>query len=138
MEKTGKQTIFARKKTAGGGRGFCLLRGMAAAFAVTAVIFIGFGILLTYTAVTEESLPLVSLLCTALSAAWAGYEWAVCMRRRGVLWGAAAGLVYTALLFLVTSLAAGQAQFAVSLLMALAVAVAGGACGGILGVNRKK
>ena len=51
---------------------FPLFRGMAVAFAVTCIIFIGFGILLTYTDVSEESLPLVSLLCTAVSAAIAG------------------------------------------------------------------
>ena len=127
----------------------CLARGMAVAFAVTCIIFIGFGILLTYTNVSEESLPVVSLVCTALSAAAAGYDWAACMRKKGLLWGAAAGVVYTVLLYCITGLASDKLyevsvdfssdSFALELsaVMTLIVALAGGAVGGILGINRK-
>ena len=114
-----------------------LFRGMAVAFAVTCIIFIGFGILLTYTEVSEESLPLVSLLCTAVSAAIAGYDWAACMGRKGILWGMAAGLVYTLVLYLVISLATDHFLPELSGVMTLIVAAAAGSIGGILGVNRK-
>lgn len=82
-------------------------------------------------------LPLVSLICTALSAAAAGYDWAACKRKRGLLWGALAGLVYTALLYVITSLAADSFVLHASGLMTLAVALAAGVIGGILGVNRR-
>ena len=120
-----------------GKTGLCLIRGIAVAFAITCIIFIGFGILLTYTSLSEESLPLVSLVCTALSAAAAGYDWAACMKKKGILWGMAAGAVYTVLLYLVTSLASDRFAVDLSSAMTLAVALAGGAVGGILGVNRK-
>ena len=115
----------------------CLLRGMAVAFAITCIIFIGFGILLTYTDLSEERLPLVSLICTAVSAAAAGYDWAACMKKKGILWGMAAGVVYTVLLYLITALASDSFAVELSALMTLAVAMAAGAVGGILGVNRK-
>ena len=114
-----------------------LFRGMAVAFAVTCIIFIGFGILLTYTDVSEERLPLVSLLCTAVSAAIAGDDWAACMGRKGILWGMAAGLVYTLVLLLVISLATDHFLLELSGVMTLVVAIAAGAIGGVLGVNRK-
>ena len=114
-----------------------LFRGMAVAFAVTCIIFIGFGILLTYTDVSEERLPLVSLLCTAVSAAIAGYDWATCMGRKGILWGMAAGLVYTLVLYLVIGLATDHFLPELSGVMTLIVAAAAGSIGGILGVNRK-
>ena len=114
-----------------------LFRGMAVAFAVTCIIFIGFGILLTYTDVSEERLPLVSLLCTAVSAAIAGYDWAACMGRKGILWGMVAGLVYTLVLYLVIGLATDHFLPELSGVMTLIVAVAAGSIGGILGVNRK-
>ena len=114
-----------------------LFRGMVVAFAVTCIIFIGFGILLTYTDVSEESLPLVSLLCTAVSAAIAGYDWAACTGRKGILWGMAVGLVYTLVLFLVISLATDHFLLELSGVMTLVVAIAAGAIGGVLGVNRK-
>ena len=114
-----------------------LFRGMAVAFAVTCIIFIGFGILLTYTDVSEERLPLVSLLCTAVSAAIAGDDWAACMGRKGILWGMAAGLVYTLVLYLVIGLATDHFLPELSGVMTLIVAAAAGSIGGILGVNRK-
>ncbi|MBQ9092080.1 MAG: TIGR04086 family membrane protein [Anaerotignum sp.] len=115
----------------------CLIRGMAIAFAITCIIFIGFGILLTYTDLSEESLPLVSLVCTALSAAAAGYDWAACMKKKGLLWGLAAGAVYAVLLYLITSLAGNSFTLQLSGIMTLIVALAAGGIGGILGVNRK-
>ena len=132
-EKRGRQS----KERQAGGTALCLLRGMGIAFAITCILFIGFGMILTYTAVSEERLPLVSLICTALSAAAAGYDWAACKRKRGLLWGGLAGLVYTALLYLITSLAADCFTVQPSGLMTLAVAVAAGVLGGILGVNRR-
>lgn len=137
--KKGGQPTRRKKeqKPAGGAAWLCMTKGMAAAFGITCIIFIGFGILLTYTAVSEDSLPLVALLCTALSAAVAGYDWAACKKEKGLLWGLLAGLVYMVLLFLITSLAKDRFQAEASGLMMLAVALAGGGIGGILGVNRK-
>ena len=110
---------------------------MAAAFGITCIIFIGFGILLTYTSVSEDSLPLAALICTAVSAAAAGSDWAACRRRKGLLWGLLAGGVYMLLLFLITGLAGDDFKWERSAFMMLAVALAGGGIGGILGVNRK-
>lgn len=143
MKKEGKKTAKKKegkkteKKAVSGNTWLCLLRGMAIAFAITCIIFIGFGILLTYTDLSEDSLPLVSLVCTALSAAAAGYDWAACMKKKGLLWGLAAGAVYTVLLYLITSLAANSFALQLSGVMTLIVALAGGSIGGILGVNRK-
>ncbi|MBR6542087.1 MAG: TIGR04086 family membrane protein [Anaerotignum sp.] len=138
MNRKEKKTEHKKEKQKmTGNRAFCLIRGMAVAFAITCIIFIGFGILLTYTDISEEHLPLVSLVCTVCSAAVAGYDWAACMKKRGILWGMAAGAVYTAVLFLVTSLAAGKFTAELSSLMILVSAVAGGIVGGIMGVNRK-
>ncbi|MGN0135104.1 TIGR04086 family membrane protein [Anaerotignum sp.] len=127
----------AEKMPAANGVGVCFLRGMGIAYAITCIIFIGFGILLTYTSLSEESLPMVSLICTALSAAAAGYDWAACKKKKGLIWGALAGVVYAVLLYLITSLAADSFALALSGVMTLAVAAAAGAIGGILGVNRK-
>lgn len=140
-EKREKKEIHSRqkaeKKVASNGTVLCLVRGMGIALAITCIIFIGFGILLTYTSLSEESLPVVSLVCTALSAAAAGYDWAACMKKKGLLWGALAGLVYAVLLYLITSLAADSFALELSGLMTVVVAVAAGAIGGILGVNKR-
>lgn len=116
----------------------CLVKGMAVAYGITCIFFIGYGILLTYTEVSEESLPLVALVCTAISSAIAGYDWAKCRKKKGLVFGLLAGLVYAVLLFMVTAVAGGGFSLGMSKLMTLVVALAGGAIGGILGVNGKK
>lgn len=140
-KKKERERVYNRGKTekdpVAKGKGLCLLRGIGIAFAITCIVFIAYGILLTYTSLSEESLPMVSLICTAVSAAAAGYDWAACMKKKGLLWGALAGVVYGVLLYLITSLAADSFALELSGIMTLIVAAAAGAIGGILGVNRK-
>ena len=135
--KTGRKKKEKKESRARKGSLLCMVKGLAVAFAITCIIFIGFGILLTYTEISEESLPMVSLVCTALSAGAAGFDWAACMQKRGLLWGMAAGGAYVVLLYMIISLAADRFSLELSLVMTFAVALAGGAVGGILGVNRK-
>ena len=135
--KTGRKKKEKKESGVGKGNLLCMVKGLAVAFAITCIIFIGFGILLTYTEISEESLPMVSLVCTALSAGAAGFDWAACMQKRGLLWGMAAGGAYVVLLYMIISLAADRFSLELSLVMTFAVALAGGAVGGILGVNRK-
>lgn len=140
MKKEKKKGLLkARGKTEGANTGvwLCLIRGLAVAFAITCIIFIGFGILLTYTSLSEDTLPVVSLVSTALSAAAAGYDWAACMKKRGLFWGVLAGAAYGVLLYLVTGLADSGLRMELSVLMTLIVALAAGGIGGILGVNKK-
>jgi putative membrane protein (TIGR04086 family) len=137
LVKTGGKKREKKESGVGKGNLLCMVKGLAVAFAITCIIFIGFGILLTYTEISEESLPMVSLVCTALSAGAAGFDWAACMQKRGLLWGMAAGGAYVVLLYMIISLAAERFSLELSLIMTFAVALAGGAVGGILGVNRK-
>ncbi|WMI80715.1 TIGR04086 family membrane protein [Anaerotignum sp. MB30-C6] len=116
----------------------CMVKGMAIAYAITCIFFIAYGLVLTYTNISEQSLPMVALVCTALSSAVAGYDWAKCRKKKGMLMGLAAGLLYTLILFVVTGLASDTFTLGMSKIMTLIVSLAGGGIGGILGVNGKK
>lgn len=122
----------------GSSGGVCMVKGMAVAYAITCIFFIAYGLILTYTNISEQSLPMVALVCTAISSAIAGYDWANCRKKKGLLMGLAAGLVYTIVLFLITALASDTFTMGTSKIMTLIVALAGGGIGGILGVNGKK
>lgn len=115
-----------------------MLKGMAVAYAITCIVFIAYGLLLTYTGVSEERIPMVALICTAVSAAVAGFDWAKCANSRGILWGIFAGLVYGVILFLLHGAAGNGFGFQMAKLTMLLVAIAGGGIGGILGINLKK
>jgi len=126
MEKQGEQSWT------------CMAKGMAIAYGITCIFFIAYGLILTYTNVSEQSLPMVALVCTALSSAVAGYDWAKCRKKKGLVMGLAAGLLYALILFLVTALASDAFTMGMSKIMTLIVALAGGGIGGIFGVNGKK
>ena len=120
-----------------GNKYLCMVKGMAIAYGVTCIFFITYGMLITYTNISEDSLPLVALICTALSSAVVGYDWAKCAKQKGLIMGVSAGIVYTILLFAITFLASNEFVMGLSKIMTLVVAMIGGGIGGILGVNRK-
>lgn len=142
MEKKRKKESKkqGRKKefTGNSANALCLGKGMAMAFAITAIVFIAYGILLTYTGISEARIPLISLLCTAVSTMVAGFDWAKCQGKRGLLWGLLAGLIYVILLFLIVTLAGGGFVMGTTKLTMALVAIAGGGVGGILGMSRVK
>lgn len=119
-----------------GNKGLCLLKGMAVALAVSCIIFIAYGIVLTYSTLAESTIPIAALCSTALSAGIAGFDWAKCMKRRGLIWGLLAGLAYGLLLWIVTSLGSGDFALRTIFWRMMAVALAGGAVGGLVGIHK--
>nr|WP_243151843.1 TIGR04086 family membrane protein [Clostridium sp. MD294] len=115
-----------------------MLKGIVIAYAVTCIIFITYGIVLTYTDVTEEKLPLIALCCTVVSAGIAGFDWARCAKARGILWGILAGLTYGIILFVLDGIAGSGFSVVGSKGLMILLAAAGGGVGGILGINMKK
>ncbi len=141
-KKEKKQNIKKRenvktKKEMGNSQILCMLKGIVMAYAVTCIIFITYGIVLTYTDVTEEKLPLIALCCTVISAGIAGFDWARCAKARGILWGILAGLAYGVILFVLDGIAGSGFSVVGSKGLMILLAAAGGV-GGILGINMKK
>ena len=111
--------------------------GVAIAFAITCIVFLGYSILITYTGMTERSLPIVVAVTTFISVLVAGFDAAKDAEQRGWLWGMCAGLVY--ILVLVALMMGILQQFAVGgrTFIVVALALAGGGVGGILGINMR-
>ncbi|HIT72804.1 MAG TPA: TIGR04086 family membrane protein [Candidatus Fimicola cottocaccae] len=107
------------------------------AFLFTAVVFIALAILLTYTDFDENRVPLVSLICTALSTLMAGFDTASNFGKKGLLWGIISGIIYMAILFVICILCGADFQFNSGKITMIGIAIAGGGIGGVLGVNRK-
>ena len=142
-KKEKKQNIKKRenvktKKEMGNSQILCMLKGIVMAYAVTCIIFITYGIVLTYTDITEEKLPLIALCCTVISAGIAGFDWARCAKARGILWGILAGLAYGLILFVLDGIAGSGFSVVGSKGLTILLAAAGGGVGGILGINMKK
>lgn len=115
-----------------------LVKGLAIAYAITSIIFIGYAILLTYTAMTEKHIALVAIICTVISTVVAGFDSARGAKSKGLVWGIMAGLGYTIILFLIGIFLGNGFLFDGGKITTLLLSLAGGGVGGILGINVKK
>jgi putative membrane protein (TIGR04086 family) len=115
-----------------------LVIGVLMGFAITAIMLLGYAILITYTDISERSLHMVVTVTTILSVLVAGFDASRGAHSRGWLWGMGAGFLYIAVLAVVMAvLLPGFGVDGRTFLM-LVLAVVGGGLGGILGINIKR
>ena len=104
-----------------------LLFGMWTAYAITAIIFIAYALLLTYTGVTEKNLQLVVILTTILSVSVAGFDAAKGAKEKGWMWGAFAGIGYALTLIIINCVINQSLTLGGSALTILLISMAAGA-----------
>jgi len=115
-----------------------LTLGVLIAYAITAIVFLGYAILITYTNVSERSLPMVVAITTVLSVMVAGFDAARAAENRGWIWGMVAGLVYVLILAAIMFLLLPGFPIDLRTVIVCVLGVAGGGLGGIFGINFKK
>jgi len=115
-----------------------IAKGILAAFAITIIAFLAYAMLVTYTNMSERNLPTVVAITTLLSVMVAGFDAAKGATERGWLWGMAAGFAY--ILILVIIMMVMLPAFAVDgrTFTTIAIGIAGGGLGGMLGINIRK
>lgn len=113
------------------------LKGALIAVVVTVGVFLVFALLLSYTGLSEDTVRYVVYITEALGAFLAGIVPAKKIRRRGILTGGLCGVLYMAIIWVVTSLISDGFYFNLHLLIMLVTSLAAGALGGIVGVNTK-
>jgi len=115
-----------------------MITGVLMAYAITAIAFLAYALLVTYTNMSERNLPTVVAITTLLSVMVAGFDAAKGAPSRGWLWGMSAGLAYVLIMAII--MVTVLPSFAVDgrTLLTTILGVAGGGLGGILGINLKK
>lgn len=92
--------------------------------------------LVTFSGLTDAYVSAVSTVICVITVFAAGFSTAHAARKRGLLWGAAAGLLSGLLVLLIGYFSDGDWVFGSQHIVRLAVTVVSGGVGGILGVNR--
>ena len=113
------------------------LKGTALAITVTTIVFFIFALLLSYTALGEDSVRYVVYITEAIGAFLAGIVPAGKIRRRGLLTGSLCGVLYMAVIWIVASLISDGFYFNLHVAIMLITSLLAGALGGIVGVNAK-
>lgn len=112
--------------------------GILIAYAITAIVLLGYAMLITYTHVSERSLPTVVAITTFLAVMVAGFDAARGAETRGWLWGMIAGGVYVIIMAAIMAVMLPDFSVGAQTLLVCVLGVAGGGLGGILGINLKR
>ena len=115
-----------------------LVKGVLMGYVITCIIFLAYAMLITYTQMSERNLPTVIAITTLLSVMLAGFDAAKGAPSRGWMWGMIAGLIYVAVLAIIMVVLIPGFFADSRTVTVVALAVAGGGLGGILGINIKK
>jgi putative membrane protein (TIGR04086 family) len=112
--------------------------GILVAYAITGIVFLGYAMLITYTNVSERSLPMVVAVTTVLSVMVAGFDAARGAESRGWLWGMLAGFVYILIMAIIMIVMLPDIAVDMRTVMVSVLGIAGGGLGGMFGINLKK
>jgi putative membrane protein (TIGR04086 family) len=115
-----------------------VIMGVVIAYAITAIIFIGTAIAITYTNLSEGILPAIVMISCVLSVMVAGFDASRKADSRGWLWGMCAGLIYALIFMAIIVWVSGSFVPDLRKLLLLSLSLVGGGIGGAIGINFKK
>ena len=111
------------------------LKATGKGFLFIAIVFALAALLLTYTPMSESLISPLVILTSVISVIISGVSASRDIRRRGLLTGAIAGILYSVILYLFSSLAGESIAISPYILIMTVVSLFAGAVGGILGIN---
>ncbi len=135
MKAESKKTVVTENKTS---QVSALVSGIAAAYAITCIVFIGYSLLITYSSFSDSSMPMVVTLTSLASVIVAGFDAAKGAESKGWLWGIIAGVIYAVILAAIGFWVNKGFTFDSRTITLLVLSVAGGGLGGVIGINLKK
>ncbi len=112
-----------------------LLKGLLTGYIITTVIFVIFALLMTYTEAGEEHIQTAIKAVTAAVCIISGFITARSAGKGGLLWGVVSGAVYVAVMCLCAFVCIPDYSLNPKIAVSLALALAGGGIGGVVGVN---
>ena len=112
--------------------------GVLIAYAITGIALLAYSMLITYTNMGEDNLPIVVTVTTLLAVLVAGFDAAKGAPQRGWLWGMGAGLMYVVIMAIIMIIALPIYTVDGRTLLTIILGIAGGGLGGMLGINLKR
>ncbi|MCX7709185.1 MAG: TIGR04086 family membrane protein [Clostridia bacterium] len=114
-----------------------IVKGIIVSYIITIPLFIVFSLLLTYTDFPEKFIPAAVIVTTVISILTAGSTATKNVRNRGWLNGSIVGLIYMAVLYLISSITFRDFGITRYVITMLVIGILAGAIGGIIGINMK-
>ncbi len=115
-----------------------VLRGLLISYGFAVILFLILAAVVTYTNFPESAVNVVITVITVLSIIIAGASVARRARTKGWLHGAAMGVLYVVILYLIGAVTLNGLNFGLNVVSMLISGFVFGAFGGIIGINLKK
>lgn len=115
-----------------------LTKGSILAYLITAIVFIIYGILLTYTDVTEKNTQIIVMITTAVSVLIGGFVASKGVQNKGLFYGMLVGVVYAIIMIMIGFCFMPNIKITSKMVTLFILSICGGGIGGIIGINTKK
>lgn len=114
-----------------------IIKGSIVSIIITLISLLIFASLLTYTNVSESTIPTVTIIITIISILIGSSLCMSTIKKNGIINGVAIGLIYITFIYLLSSVIEGNFALNLKSIIMIIGAVLAGGLGGIIGVNRK-
>ena len=114
-----------------------VIKGSAFSIIITLIGLLIYSIILSYTSVSESTIPTIVIIITAISVLMGSTISTSNIKKNGIINGMFVGLIYIAIIYLLSSIVTGNFLLNITSIIMIITSVLTGALGGIIGVNKK-
>ena len=114
-----------------------VIKGSAFSIIITLIGLLVYSIILSYTSVSESTIPTIVIIITAISILIGSTISTSNIKKNGIINGMFVGLIYIAIIYLLSSIVTGNFLLNITSIIMIITSVLTGALGGIIGVNKK-
>lgn len=114
-----------------------IIKAVGVGIIITIIFLFIYSIILTYTNVSEATMPTVVIVITAISILIASQLTTKNLKKNGIINGSFVGLIYIVGIYIISSIITGNFGFNLSAIIMCIVGIMMGAVGGIIGINMK-
>ncbi len=115
-----------------------MLKAVAASYIISLVLLFAASVIATYGAFSDTAIQISANIVTSIATLLAGFISGRHFSSKGIFFGAATGMIYTLLLFVIGNIFSGNINWGTSFLTALSIGILCGAVGGIAGINTRR
>lgn len=115
-----------------------IVKGTVVSIFITLILLFAFSVVLTYSDVQEHTIPIVTIVITAISIFIGSSISTIKINKNGIVNGGTIGFIYVVLLYIVSSIVQTGFHLNACSIAMMVAGILAGMIGGIVGVNIKR
>ena len=114
-----------------------IIKGSIFSIVITLIGLLVYSIILSYTSVSESTMPATIIIITAVSILIGSTISTSNIKKNGIVNGVLVGIIYIAIIYLISSIVTGNFLLNTDSIIMVIASTLTGALGGIIGVNKR-